>query len=107
MHGDVHANVVEDLMLDGHRLLVGIDQGDQTAYLRNDGTWVRTDRHAAMPSDAGLALPRGVWDAICAIAVPSHGAAEVRRLEEALAVERHRVDFALGLLEAGQGGRTA
>ena len=61
----------------------------------NDGTITTVEDGAAPPENAGILLPPGVWAAICEIAVPSHGAAEVKRLEDALAVERARVDRVL------------
>lgn len=43
-------------------------------------------------------LPRGAWEAICALAAPHADAGEVKALREALNLERVRVDATLARL---------
>lgn len=91
------ARVVEEFFTGGHRLHIWRRRPDgQVDTLREDGTWTTVDPSIVVPDTAGLRLPAGAWQAICEHATPpGPSAGEVARLEEALAVERSRVDRTL------------
>lgn len=93
----MRAHVAEVFELDGHRLFLLEElDGGARRVLMADGTWRRVESYPAMlPEGAGLPLPNGAWRAIAELAAPMATAGEVRRLEEALELERARVEHVL------------
>lgn len=63
-----------------------------------DGTIVRVGEGAMFPPNAGLVLLNDEWEAIERAVSPAAHDAELRRVEEALTVERGRVDAVLATL---------
>lgn len=83
------------------RLHLARPSGDHMELIEalSDGPPVlqRVNRYAS-PDFQGFQLPLGVVQAITqAVGPQGPSVAEVRRLEEALAVERRRVDYSLGM----------
>lgn len=69
--------------------------GDRIAILTGDVSVVEHDHAFEVDAGVGLVLPHDAKAAIeFALNPPAH-LAEIRRLEEALAIERRRVDFTL------------
>jgi hypothetical protein len=89
--------VDKDFATNRDRLLIGRQFPGQPfeALIATGAEWRPTNPAHATRDDAGLWLPGGAWDAIRDYAHPGPSRAEVARLEEALAVERKRVDMLL------------
>lgn len=97
MNYGYRARVLDEMYTGGHRLHLFRELPDGRAEtLLEDGSWQVVDPTHVTPSAAGLILPAGAWDAICELATPPGPTpGEVARLEEALTVERSRVDRTL------------
>lgn len=89
------AHVVDDWPMQTKRLLLAVDRGERIDYLMDNGTWQSADAHEVTPGGAGLVLPNGAWEAICAIATPGVSRQELAHVQEALLIERARVDRVL------------
>lgn len=95
----MRARVVEDFPRSGHRLLLAEDQGpDMFRVLMENGDWITQPKEAVLPEGVGVRLPMGAWEAIVEIAAPMATAGEVGRLQDALDVERGRVDSVLSII---------
>ena len=78
------------------RMFVLREVGDRSEWLLDDGSWLITEQGVVAPPNAGLRLPEEAVDAMAEALHPRAGhKVEVTRLEEALAVERERVDRVL------------
>lgn len=95
------AHLVEDFAADASRLYLVRDVGDSMEIITgwaDDGMPVvrNVDRYVALPDDVrGLLVPNSALQAIAERLRPDASGPEVRRLEEALKIERARVDRAL------------
>lgn len=88
------AHIEGDLMRDASRLYLWREAGDGLTQLvvETELVTTTTPSDTAFPS-AGILLPSGMGDAITEALRPRHdAAAEIKRLDEALALERTRVD---------------
>lgn len=95
------AEIVQEPMRDANRLFIFRYVGGSLceALIGSDVTFQQFDQLQATPDGAGILLPQDSWRAITEIVDPAPNGAEVRRLEEALATERQRVDAFLGRAE--------
>jgi hypothetical protein len=96
MFSDVRVYVENALTrgFDGHYLYI-VSRGQHSSdVLLSNGEWytVHGEGGVEPPRALGLFLPGAVWPAIVEYASPGPSRAEISRLEEALAVERGRVD---------------
>lgn len=90
------AHLAEEWQRDGWLLhLVADAAPGQVRYLTDRGEFDLTGELDQRPGNAGLYLPDGAWQAILALAAPMATAGELDRLQDALTVERARVDRAL------------
>lgn len=90
------AQIVTEPMMDARRLLVFRYSGSGSEIMLNtEPAFQQFDSGAPLPSPAGLLLPTDMWDAIVEAASPAPHGVEIARLEEALKVERDRVDALL------------
>jgi hypothetical protein len=74
------------------RLFLYRPVGERIDINLEDGTWQTIDADVVEPANAGWVLPRGGWEAIVALIEPDASKGEIQRLEEALTIERARVD---------------
>lgn len=65
---------------------------DRIEMVMYDGQWALVPEDETAPQGAGLALPRGAWDAIVREAVPFADAGALGEVRSALEVERGRVE---------------
>lgn len=98
-----HAHLTDDWAVGGSRLFLvreaGPDDIEVVTGFTDDGFAVITRQGRAVRTDfPGLLIPRDALDSLGALLRPDAGGPEVRRLEEALAVERARVDQLLAVL---------
>lgn len=82
------------------RLVVRRRNGDSTAYLMENGTWVQFQEGVVVTGDVGILLPAAALEAIVAGVEEwqghtSHADTEARVLREWLTAERARVDKVL------------
>lgn len=91
------AQFSHEFMQGTHRLYLWRDLGSEVEVVSAELVGTRTDP-ALVSQPGGLLLPRGAYEAIVAAIDPPAHQAEVRRLEEALTLERARVDRALAHL---------
>lgn len=78
---------------DGYRLhLLGPRGGRRADILRSDGSWESVEEGQMASGETGIFLPRDAWQAVMALVNPP---ADLKYLEDALAVERARVDAVL------------
>jgi len=93
-----------DFSRDHRRLVIWRRYGDRVELVTGfteDGTAIVTDVGPEGPEFRGFDLPWEAFDAIGEAIVPGPSKAEVARIEEALTVERKRVDQALDRLIPG------
>ncbi len=105
MNFGYRARAIDDMYTGGHRLYLFRELADGRAEtLLEDGSWQVFDPMAVPPQNAGILLPTGGWNAIREHATPPGPTpGEVARLEEALTVERARVDRTLAAFLTSDG----
>lgn len=95
------AHLVEDFPADATRVFIVRDAGDRLEFIRRWDEYGapevhHLDRAVSFPDDArGLLVPNSALQSIAARLRPNASGPEVKRLEEALAVERARTDQTL------------
>jgi hypothetical protein len=96
MDPEWRVKIVPDVTGRYDTILIGRDRGEQVDYVTKlgggDTEVTSVDAIMVPPSEASIQIPFGVLQAIAKHLRPDPGSAEVKRLEESLAVERARVD---------------
>lgn len=103
-HGEYLLQIAPEFSTGGDRIKVAREWlgGGERSVLYTSAIWVQVPIAHEPPERAGggaglgIALPQGLLDAITAEIGPQSTSQEIKRLEEALAVERTRVDGLLG-----------
>lgn len=94
--GDFRVHLIDDWTVDGTKLaLIRFYGRERSAILTADGTWHMYDHDGTSPDVELPVFPRGALEAIAEAVKPGPAKAELARLEDALRVERERVDRTL------------
>lgn len=98
--GEWRCHVVDDFARDGHRVTIYRRMGDAievvSGFDPDDGLPIFADQEPnVQPEEPPLFFSRGMLEAIAEAVKPGPSRAEFARLEEALRVERARVDQVL------------
>lgn len=91
---NVRAILRDEFHMNATRLLVAVERiSGHTDFLMGDGSWQSVPHGTAPDIGTGILFPSEAIDAIAQAFHPRAGhEVEVKRLSEALAVERQRVD---------------